>query len=67
MSQPTRPNSPSYQQHSSHKAGRLYQQLLTNNYLHDHLYKPSQDQPASIKFINPANSNYPKQTNVIEQ
>ena len=67
MSQSSHPNSPTYQQPSSHKAGRLYQQLLTNNYLHDHLYKPSQDQPASIKFANAAANNYPKASHGTEQ
>jgi len=53
MSQLSNSNSASYQSTAPSKSNRLYQQLLNNNYLHDHLYSPSHDQPASIKFTNP--------------
>ena len=67
MSQSTHPNSPTYQQGSPQKAGRLYQQLMTNNYLHDHIYRPSQEQPASIKFSNSGSGSYPKVSSATEQ
>lgn len=54
MSQLSQQNSPTYQSTPPNKGNRLYQQLLNNNYLHDHLYSPSHDQPASIKFTNPS-------------
>lgn len=48
---------PTYTQPHHHKNSRLYQQLLTSNYLHDHIYHPQEhNHPASIKFASPLNN-----------
>ncbi len=53
MSQNSFPHSPTYQSPSHpSKTSRLYQQLLQNNYLNDHIYHPNT--PATIKFASPA-------------
>jgi hypothetical protein len=56
MNQNIYQNSPTYQSSSYNtKTNRLYQQLLQNNYLSDHIYNPAENgtSPATIKFSIP--------------
>lgn len=54
---------PTYSQTQQQKSSRLYQHLLTSNYLHDHIYHPAAEytQPASIKFASSNTNKYPLQ------
>lgn len=69
MNQATNPPMTSYGSSPHHKPNRLYQQLLANNYLHDHIYDQSTPhaQPATIKFSTQLPLNKPPKLETLEK
>jgi hypothetical protein len=61
MSHQTSHPQATYSQTHHAKNNRLYQHLLTSNYLHDHIYHHATEyhHPASIKFAHINNNKYP--------